>query len=697
MGRIKSVTIRISSHPSGQADFPVTLIENDDGRNTPAALPETSLTQGNWTANLAGSDDPPPTDIVQHFSNAGGAGRRHPDFTAIAETLFNWLLPSGAVRQRWIELDNASQPPVYLDVQVDGLAQLPWELACNPHGPKLRPALINGLYRQISLEPSPVLPCSAWPFRILIVVGCSEADEATLGVAEEVAQIERTFIPLGRSVDVHCMYRPDKNTLKEWVRKFHPHVFHFAGHGGKRPGPGGQFGLRFDVAPPGGPWIWTPNQIDVDLRAWRWRPKFVFLNACRSAAEQGGNWNVQRSFLAGGAQASLGMQADVRGNLAGTFASRLYNECASGKKTLEEAVFEARLEMAGKLQSYDEIDWAVPALTVTGQGLKLFEPRPRPEDPPFEKCGEFEEARFFANCREPRREFTHWTYPVIEAGSTPNVLVVTGEPRSGKSHLLKWCMETWAWGGARARYIELHTGQVKSFLSLVRQIRDGESDGTEEAKYLHAGLPGPAFKRFNWELNNLLRTGQPGEWVEADHPEPEITDHMDPWTARGERRLEEDVCAGLLKALKAAAGQRPLILVFDRMGGPNGERLLPPPDFERLIEYLFRPIAEDPTSQIKLVFCATDAEAVDYKLSLIPADKRIDYKVPVDVLPEKLGELANEMLWFREPKVKLLAIQLAGFPADSNAPKGLAQLEAVLTMLKRRASNTLLADIRRMR
>jgi hypothetical protein len=65
--------------------------------------------------------------------------------------------------------------------------QLPWELACSPVGARRRPALINGLYRQIPRQLSAALTCSAWPFRILIVVGCSEADEAALGVAEEVA------------------------------------------------------------------------------------------------------------------------------------------------------------------------------------------------------------------------------------------------------------------------------------------------------------------------------------------------------------------------------------------------------------------------------------------------------------------------------------------------------------------------------
>lgn len=687
------VTIRIAAQGAGQAGFVVTLIEEDD-QETHAAISETNLTTGRWTANLAGTSPAPPTDIVGRLSGVAKADRSHPDFAEIAQTLFDWLIPPGDVRQRWIALNAAGQPPLHLDIRVEGLAQLPWELACSPP-PRRRPALINGLYRHTA-PPLPAAQCSSWPFRILIVVGCSGADEAELGVEEEVAAIERTFISLGRSVDVHCIYRPDKNTLRDWIRTFHPHVLHFAGHGGKLPGPGQKFGLRFDLSPPLDPWVWSGSEIDVDLPAWRWSPKFVFLNACRSSAEQDGSWSVQRSFLNGGAKAALGMQADSRGDLAGVFAAKLYEQCALGK-TLEEAVFEARLEVGGKIPSYEHIDWALPALDVTGRDLKLFEPRPLPNDLSFEKCSEFEETRFFANCREPRRVFTHWLYPAIQAGSTRNVLVVTGEPKCGKSHLLKWCMESWAVGGARVRYIELHTGQPKSFLSLVRQIRDGESDGKIETEYLHARLPAAAFRRFNWELNNLLRTGQMGEWVEADQPAHEIADDMSPWTAKGEKRLESTVCARFLEALKVAAGGRPLILVFDRLGGPNGERLLPPPDFEQFVIHLFRPIAEDPASLIKLVFSATDSEASDYKLDLLPTDKRVEQKVPVAFSDAQLGKLADEMLWFKNPKVERMATQLFEFSLDTNAPKGLARLKAVLTAIENVGGRTLLDSIRRMR
>jgi hypothetical protein len=168
---------------------------------------------------------------------------------------------------------------------------------------------------------------STWPFRILIVIGCRADEEETLGIGREVDAIERAFHPLGRTVDVHCMRRPTHAEMMQWIRRFQPHVFHFAGHGRKVVG-ADQYGLRIESD--GGAWTWISDAIDVDLPRERWIPTFVFLNACRSSTEQDGSWSTNRSFLAGGAKAVLGMQADVSGKLAGDFSkdgSRSWTSC----------------------------------------------------------------------------------------------------------------------------------------------------------------------------------------------------------------------------------------------------------------------------------------------------------------------------------------------------------------------------------
>jgi hypothetical protein len=678
-----SVTIRIEpQHGPGKTDFDVLLLEKD-GTQTLGLLTRDDLTKGRWTANLDAVSPPPAVDIVTRVAGAAQNGRNDPDYGEIGETLHRWLLPPGPVRQRWLALSRARQTPLYVDARQEALAQLPWELARSELPPRLRPALVNGVFRLNGLNPGAAGAYrSTWPFRILIVVGCRKEEEPDLHVAEEVRAIERTFHRLGRTVDVHCMYRPKRSEMMGWVTTFQPHIFHFAGHGGKLPG--GGYGLQIDCD--SDIWIWGSDAIDGDLPAAQWIPHFVFLNACRSAAERSGNWSTRRSFLAAGAKAVLGMQADMRGDLSGTLASTLYKSLAEGE-SLEEAIHQARTIISRELPGFDYLDWALPAMTIAEPNLKLFEPRPPPNDPAFDKCDEFESARFFANCREPRRAFTHWVYPCTPQKKPKNVLLVMGEKRTGKSHLLKWCMENWVIGGARVRYIELNDGEPKTFLSVLRQIRDGEADARDiKTQYLHAGLAQAAFRRFNWQLNNLIQTGAPGEWVEAQHPAAVIPDNYQPLTARSDKRLEKDIGAAFLEALKLAAQGNPLILVFDQLSAadPAGESLFPAHEVEQVVRHLLRPLAGAADSPVKIVLSATLAEAAYYQLStLLPTPEvAARYEVPVDIGNDALIALAAEMMWFKEEEtVKRLAGCLLSFRLPEPVPKGLARLFAVQTAM----------------
>lgn len=402
------VTIRITPQPGvGETDFDVHLIE-EDGTETAGLIQHANLTEGDWTANIGRTSPPPATDIVRHVAGVTPDRRSDPDYQAIAKVLYEWLLPTGVVRQRWIQL---GAPRVYVETPVDALERLPWEMACPAEPPLLRPALIGGLCRLTPRGGHHVAaPAtnrrSTWPFRILIVIGCAENEEDGLSIGKEVDAIERTFHSLGRTVDVHCMRRPAYTDMMEWIERFQPHVFHFAGHGIKVAG-ADQYGLRIENAALA--WTWSSADIDVDLLRVRWVPTFVFLNACRSAAEQNGSWSTQRSFMSAGAKAVLGMQADIGGSVAGDFAAAMYKDLATGAN-LEDAMNQARAAIPGARQ---DIGWALPAMTVSERNARLFVPQPLPADESYEKCAEFEDARLFANCREPRRDFTHWAYPCV--------------------------------------------------------------------------------------------------------------------------------------------------------------------------------------------------------------------------------------------------------------------------------------------
>jgi hypothetical protein len=665
-----SVTIRIKPQQETN-DFDIDLIE-EDGQQTPAILKRVDLTTGQWTANVDGVAAPPPSDIVSYVSGVTPDRRCHPDFEGIANNLYDWLLPAGPLRERWAALGS---PRLYVETRVGALDQLPWELACPATPPLQRPALINGLYRLAGQAARAAPPAgnqpSNWPFRILIVVGCSTEEEDSLGIGREVEAIERTFQPLGRTVDIHCMRRPARKTTMEWVERFHPHVFHFAGHTKKVAG-SDDYGLQIESNDGG--WLWLSGRIDTDLPKLKWSPAFVFLNACRSSTEHG-RWSTHRSFLAAGAKAVLGMQADVSGDLAGDFAAALYKGLAEGDD-LEDAVNDARAMLPGP----PNIAWALPAMTMRKQNLKLFAPCILPSGETYDKCAEFEEARLFANCRELRRTLTHWAHPCRMADKQQNLLLVLGEPNSGKSHLLKWCMENWVIAGSRVRYIRIHDGTPKSYLSILRQIRDGDADNRDiKTQYLHAGLAERAFRQFNWHLNNLMQSGAPGDWVEAEHPDADIPDEYRPLIALSDKRPEEQIGALFVDALRRAAADRPLVIVIDQLEGPKGERLLSVEDFEQLVRTLFLPIAATQAIPIKIAIAATNTQATAFNLVPIPprySDKIAKYELAADVADDLLTALAAEMMWFKDEQWirDLATLLLRRSPGGTTPPKGLARL-----------------------
>jgi hypothetical protein len=704
-------TLKVAALDVARNGFPLQLTEAD-GTRTEGLLSLAELGKGPWTVGLtsataeahspgapgaavaspapavagpAGAASPavgtlPSTDILRAVASATPLQRLESKWADIGRTLFNLLFPNDSLLPRWDAL-RASRAPLFLQVEDPTLAQLPWELARSTD-----PALRLGTYLTLTRHAPAAsfnTSCSPWPFRILIVVGCTRQEANELNVSRECAQIERVFLPLGRSVDVRILSNPERKQLAEVVKAWHPHVLHFAGHAGQKPGTK-EIGLR--ISRDDGDWYWTPSDVQPDLPEWDWSPAFVFLNACRTAAEVPGVWGMQRAFMSAGVKAVLTLQADVRGDHAGLFAASLYEAIAEGK-ALEEAAKRAREDLLNETGD-THLDWALPSLVVSEPQMKLFRPLDPVADPEYEDCFEFNEARFYANCRPARRLLTHWFTPARPSGNGTrprNVLVLTGERSTGKSHLLKWCMESWALSNARVRYLCLHTGEKKGFLEVLRQIRDGDHGGQRKLKYLHDALPAVHFRRFNWELNNLLRDGRPGTWDEAAHPAGvAIADELGTqFPNNGEKRPEPLVCKSFLEALHAVAAERPLILVFDQVGGPKGERLVDPQCFVPLMDHLFRPIAASQDSRVKLVFSVTPQEKTDYAFLRLDDSLCESYTHPYDQTKEELVDLALEMVRHEYPtEVTPLAQAVLGLPVKPGAPQGVARLGIVLHALK---------------
>jgi hypothetical protein len=368
---------------------------------------------------------------------------------------------------------------------------------------------------------------------------------------------------------------------------------------------------------------------------------------------------------------------------------------------VQAAAREARMSIYGLQQDGDLVDWALPSLSAASPSLALFTPRAPPADPDFDQCEEFESARMFANCDEGRRLLTTWlcpTRPVAAHARPAHVVLLTGSSRSGKSHLLKWAMESWILGGARVRYIELHDGTALGFVSILRLIRDGT--GQNGKGLLQRRLPTAPFRRFTWTLVNRLKTGRPGEWNEAHHPGDEVADDftLTLLPANGEKRLEPEICAEFHAALQQVAEERPLVLVFDKFTSGNS-RLVSPDDFELIVNHLFKPIAQDKSSRVKLVFCANALEREIYKLSDLP--QTVNCSVPANITDDLLADYAVEMMRFDETypavtastlraKLKVLAEAVFGLPTLDDPlqqPQGMAKLGKLDSLLKQSGYN----------
>jgi hypothetical protein len=490
-------------------------------------------------------------------------------------------------------------------------------------------------------------------------------------------------------VDLYVLETPTAKKLQDWLTEHQPHVLHFVGH--CMPDPLTKSSALV-ISNPEKPWLWKATDIPQDLARMRWPFRFVFLNACRSAGEPEQSWSIQKALIEHGVPVIVAMQANINGPYAGTFAAGFYQACAEGTEVTQ-AVCAGREKLRAEQLggTYDARDWALPSLTmnakVAEQGpFHLFTCKAAPDEDPFRKCLEFEDARWFADFRDLRRSVTRWYYPLVPQGdpaSTRNALVIVGESTCGKSHLVKWCLETFAFSRPRIRYIRVNENKPKNFLDLLRQIRDGEVvDQQDPAPYslLHAGLDPQAFRRFNWELNNLLKSGLKGEWVAADHP-GEIKDEHAPLQATGENLLSQ-IFSSFAEALREAAKPRPLLLVFDDFSGQQGERFLPSEEFKAMVRGLFIPLVQSRDGSVKLIFTSTKVDHDYYGLSALPRERVQTLTVQHDFTDDQVYQHAREMFWYEMDQAWDQVAQAIVKITPANL-KGLARLSALREMVEK--------------
>lgn len=522
------------------------------------------------------------------------------DFVEVGRDLFDLAL-RGPVFTAWLQLAGQhGQLRTLLDIHED-LALLPWELLCRDAGPDVERLFLDKertfarARNYLAGDPPAPYP---WPVRVLVVIGASGIDADRIGAGAEVKSIEEAVRAKNRSnvhaLDVEVLWHlEDRPAFLNRYRALCPHVLHFIGHGGTDPATKKPC-LRFD--PPGrNPWYWTTEYITNDLKSWR--PRFVFLNACRSAAASGINEqtdarSVADAFLAAGVPAALGMQADVRGALAGPFAAELYEALASGV-SLDAALAEARQAAIKPVYGLTRRDWALPVLTLAAPPEHVLPLKPRVPAHVLNKielCPAFQEVqKDFVNRKLERRQFhTSLSAPLPE-DRTWNLLVIRGPSSAGKSAFVHWCMAGHVRQGLNVRYMEVADASDKKWLDILQQIRKGDANKAL-LSLIHEPLPEAAFTDFNQ--------------IALDPIAAKRTDYA----AR--------VFTAFRKGLAQTAADTPLLLVLDHFtegtGGLTASEFL-----AFLRPHLIDHIAIGNVALVRMVLVLTDREYDDYQLSKV--------------------------------------------------------------------------------
>lgn len=600
------ITIRVESAGN---DYLITLIEQT-GTTTLAPLAHSDVHGGQWT----------PKTIQARYDTAT---QPTSDLSDIGTQLGRWLMqPPIAARLATLR---AQPMRVALDLLADDLAWLPWELVrslgtpdfLNPQSPVMR------LHR--TAKPVPTMQ---WPLKVLIVVGAAPGN--TIRVEEEVREVERVLHPYGHSIDRQVLWRPTQQQLFDLLERFAPHVLLFAGHA-EVDAVSKQTVLRFQ-----GPtaWNWSSDSLAVDLQQTRWTPTLVILNACRTSGRTA-SFRLSDKFIDAGVPACITTQADVNGEQAGRFSSAVFDHICKGD-ALDVAVSKARnqLRLATDL---NHRDWSIPVLSLSCAPELLFAARPQsPQRQRLAVTPMFRDAHIFASRREDRRRLRSH----LNISGAPSLVVVTGAEKSGKTHLVKWCLENFALlFNATIQYVPQAAGVPDNSVSLMRRICHGDSTGP-------GALPQVPLSPFYWTLNAILNGKPPGEW--DGKPVPDADMAFDPAKVAQYEHAIPTLFRDFCGALRAAAAQNKLVIALDNFLDKDSRQRIMDQHIMRdeVVPYLLRPISEGKIPGLLMVLVMDSNDCAYYGIdTLVPESDWIRMEKefpPADEYPH----LCQELFWY---------------------------------------------------
>ncbi|HUS47508.1 MAG TPA: CHAT domain-containing protein, partial [Phycisphaerae bacterium] len=275
-------------------------------------------------------------------------------FQTLGTTLFDAIFPrqhriSYELNYQYVREDLENR---ILQVQMrlldDELSELPWECMYNPVA-KLWLAAnpVTPLSRYVDAQVPP--PLRLQPPLKLLVVTAEPTTLPAVGAKTEIEAVRKVLSPLLRDglVTAKLLNHATRRSFSRVIQDFHPHLFHFVGHGQRM---GNTCGLLLE-SEDGSAELLEVN-ILCELLQQSGQMRVAVLNACETS---GAAFALAKEGIA-----AVGMQEKIRTEAAIPFCRSFYEALASSVPldlAANRARFSIRLECGG-----DRRDWCLPAI-----------------------------------------------------------------------------------------------------------------------------------------------------------------------------------------------------------------------------------------------------------------------------------------------------------------------------------------------
>lgn len=575
-------------------------------------------------APLTGSEDEPQLRAIGNFL------RESLEHGAVAARLrAATTLPSGP---------GAAEAPatrVLLDIADPTVRDLPWEALSRSR--TWLAASDTRLVSRARLGPAPTNPPACrGPIRVLAILGSADNDPHAAN-DEAVEAIEDAVIGAGPCVDLHILRAGGQLTKAEIVaeyRRFEPHILHFYGHGAPATANSDAALLIAAVGPAIGDDPWTATEIRNALAAQP--PWLSVIAACHSgAAATSGMWSVVEPFLDIGVPAVIGMNGAVDAATARRLCARFYLHLLGPTSLpVDAALAQARRDVIGGASVDPHV--LMPTLTFQCHPDRALLRRDRDGGAiAYARCQEIRHRHDFAGRWEERRSairnLIHLARQGRAARKVPNVVVLHGEEKTGKTELVKVLSRLCVEEGIAVAYASMREDTQVGWHAVLRRMRDA----IERAPLLDAAAVRHAFTAFDARH----RAFAPGSTAA---PIAGLATGLATGLAMGLGHSHAEDGRGELFDLFATAIQSltattPLVIVLDQLG------VLPAEWRDEIMVRLILPAAAGPAlGRCRLVIIAATQEIEPLRLDTITGSAEVVGVRPFE--PSESARVVGEWL-----------------------------------------------------